>query len=635
MEINYTRNIGMVDIIPTCPLWESQREGENPITQFLPLTKSEMEIQGCTELDFIMVSGDAYVDHPSFGTAIISRYLESRGYRVGIIPQPSWKDTQDFERLGKPRLAFLVTAGNLDSMVNHYTVAKKKRVSDDYSPGGKTGYRPDRATIVYCKRLREVFGDVPIILGGIEASLRRFAHYDYWENCIRASLLIDSGADLIVYGMGERVIGEIAEALEGGLKIGDIIYINGTVFKTRDLNRAYQPVMLPSYQEILSSKEQFARSFMIQYQNCDAIRGKTLVEPHDELFIVQNPPSLPLTQAEMDEIYSFPYVRTYHPQYEKMGGVPAIKEVRFSITSHRGCFGGCSFCSLSFHQGRVIQARSHESILAEVETLTHLPDFKGYIHDVGGPTANFYHPACDRQRDHGVCDNRQCLYPTPCKNLIADHTDYLELLRKIRQVPGVKKVFIRSGIRFDYLLSDHTTNFFEELCIHHISGQLKVAPEHISEPVLQKMGKPGKEVYNQFVKKYVEINKKHHLNQYLVPYFMSSHPGSDLKAAIELAEYIRDMGYNPEQVQDFYPTPGTLSTCMYSTGLDPRTMQPVSVSKSPHEKALQRALIQYRRPKNYQLVKEALHKAGRTDLIGYGKKCLIRPKREKVNTDKM
>jgi uncharacterized radical SAM protein YgiQ len=593
---------------------------------FLPTTKSEMKTRGWDELDFILVSGDAYVDHPSFGTAIISRYLESRGYRIGILPQPRWQDARDFTSLGKPRLAFLVTAGNLDSMVNHYTVAKRKRTKDDYSPAGKTGFRPDRATIVYSQKIREVYGDIPIILGGIEASLRRLAHYDYWENRLRPSLLLDSGADLIVYGMGEKAIGEIADALQGGLDIKDIIYVNGTVFKTNNLQYAYQPIILPSYQEIKVSKEKFAESYTIQYQNYNAFQGKVLVEPNDSFYVVQNPPSMPLTQKEIDEIYSFPYLRTYHPGYEKLGGIPAIKEVRFSVTSHRGCFGGCSFCSLSSHQGKIIQSRSQESILKEVEELTHLPDFKGYIHDVGGPTANFFHPACQKQLDQGTCEKRQCLFPRPCSQLNSDHHDFLELLRKIRQIPGIKKVFIRSGIRFDYLLADQNDTFFEELCIHHVSGQLKVAPEHVSNEVLEKMGKPGKEVYQQFVKKYFEINKKHHLKHYLVPYFMSSHPGSDLKTAIELAEYVRDMGYNPEQVQDFYPTPGTLSTAMYYTELDPRTMKKVYVPKTPHEKALQRALIQYRRPENHRLVKEALLKAGRSDLIGYGKKCLIRPK---------
>ncbi|MBP8933672.1 MAG: YgiQ family radical SAM protein [Candidatus Atribacteria bacterium] len=590
---------------------------------FLPTNKSEMKYRGWDELDFILVSGDAYVDHPSFGTAIISRYLESRGYRVGILPQPRWQDSRDFTKLGRPSLAFLVTAGNLDSMVNHYTVAKRKRQKDEYSPGGKIGFRPDRATIIYSQKIRETYGDIPIILGGIEASLRRLAHYDYWENRVRPSLLVDSGADLIIYGMGERAIGEVADALQGGLNIKDIIYVNGTVFKTSNLQQAYQPIVLPSYQEVKISKKKFAESFFIQYQNNDSFQGKTLVEPTNNLFIVQNPPAIPLSQKEIDEIYSFPYMRNYHPYYENLGGVPAIKEVRFSITSHRGCFGGCNFCSLSFHQGRVIQSRSQESILKEIEELIHLPDFKGYIHDVGGPTANFYHLACLKQVERGPCSKRQCLFPHPCHNLNANHSDFLELLRKIRQIPEVRKVFIRSGIRYDYLLADQNDDFFEELCIYHVSGQLKVAPEHVSNEVLEKMGKPGKEVYTQFVKKYFEINKKHHLKHYLVPYYMSSHPGSNLKAAIELAEYVRDMGYNPEQVQDFYPTPGTLSTVMYYTELDPRNLKKVYVPKSPHEKAMQRALIQYRRPENYSLVREALLKAGRSDLIGYGKKCLI------------
>ncbi|MCX6089158.1 MAG: YgiQ family radical SAM protein [Candidatus Atribacteria bacterium] len=595
---------------------------------FLPISYADMKERGWEELDFVLITGDAYVDHPSFGAAVISRFLESRGYRIGIIAQPRWDTVHDFTRMGKPRLAVLITAGNIDSMVNHYTAAKRWRRDDVYSPGGRAKLRPDRATIVYSHRVREAFGDIPIILGGLEASLRRMSHYDYWDNAIRPSLLVDSGADLIVYGMGEHQIIEVAEALEGGLPIRDIIYINGTVFPTSDLSRAYQPILLPQYQEMVSSREKFAQSFLVQYQNTDARNGKTLVEPYDDRYVVQNPPALPLSRDEMDQIYSLPYMRTYHPRYEKEGGVPAIKEVRFSIVTHRGCFGGCNFCSLSFHQGRVVQSRSHSSVINEAEQLIREPDFKGYIHDVGGPTANFLHPACKMQLTRGACKTKQCLFPSPCRHLFIDHSDFLSLLRTLRKLPGVKKVFVRSGIRYDYLLYDNNEEFFEEFCRYHISGQLKVAPEHVSEKVLKMMGKSPRELYDRFVKKYFEMNQHLGLKQYLVPYLISSHPGSDLSAAIQLAEYVRDMDFNPEQVQDFYPTPGTFSTCMYYTGLDPRTMEKVYIPGTPHEKAMQRALIQYRDPQNYDLVHEALIQAGRRDLIGTGKKCLIRPRKK-------
>lgn len=596
------------------------------MTNFLPVNKEDMKERGWEQLDFILVSGDAYVDHPSFGTAVIGRVLESRGYKVGIIAQPEWENNEAFKVLGKPKLGFLITSGNIDSMVNHYTAAKKKRSDDLYSPGGKGGYRPDRATIVYSTKVKELYSDVPIILGGLEASLRRFAHYDYWSNKVRRSILLDSKADLIVYGMGERQIIEIAEALESGIPAKEITFIKGTVYKTKDKDRAYEALFLPRYDEILESKKKYAESFMLQYNNMDSIVGKPLVESYKNYYVVQNPPPEPMPQMELDDVYALPYMRTYHPIYEGMGGIPAIKEVKFSLISNRGCFGNCSFCAITFHQGRVVQPRSHRSILAEAKQIVWDPEFKGYIHDVGGPTANFRHAACEKQVKHGVCVDRQCLYPKPCKQLKIDHKDYLKLLRNLRQLPNVKKVFIRSGLRYDYLIHDNNDEFFKELVQHHISGQLKVAPEHVSPKVLEKMGKPQREVYDKFTKKYHKLNEDLGMKQFLVPYLMSSHPGSDLKEAIELAEYLRDLGHMPEQVQDFYPTPGTLSTCMYHTELDPRTMEPVYVPKSGHEKAMQRALIQYRKPQNYNLVYEALMKAGRDDLIGFDKRCLIRPR---------
>ena len=592
---------------------------------FLPISKEDMKEAGIEQLDFVYICGDAYVDHPSFGHAIISRILEAHGYKVGIIAQPDWKDRESINRLGEPRLGFLVSAGNMDSMVNHYSVSKKRRTTDAFTPGGVMGKRPDYATIVYCNLIRQTYKHKPIIIGGIEASLRRLAHYDYWSNKLKRSILLDSGADLISYGMGEHSIVEIADALDSGLDIKDITFIDGTVYKTRDHESIYDAIELPHFEALKADKLEYAKSFYIQYSNTDPFSGKRLFETYDEkLFVVQNPPAKPLTQSEMDSVYALPYMRDYHPSYKELGGVPAIEEVKFSLISNRGCFGACSFCALTFHQGRIIQARSHESLIDEAKLLTQEPDFKGYIHDVGGPTANFRFPACEKQLSKGACGGRQCLYPTPCKNMNADHSDYVALLRKLRKLPGVKKVFVRSGIRFDYLLADKKDTFFRELVQYHISGQLKVAPEHVSDAVLARMGKPKNAVYNQFVEKYFALNRQYGMNQYLVPYLMSSHPGSTLKEAVELAEYIRDMGYNPEQVQDFYPTPSTLSTVMYCTGLDPRTMERVYVPTDPHEKAMQRALIQYRDPKNYALVREALVKAHREDLIGSGAKCLIR-----------
>ena len=595
-------------------------------TDFLPVSRKDMEERGIEQLDFVYVIGDAYVDHPSFGHAIISRLLEAHGFRVGIISQPDWKDEKSISILGKPRLGFLVSAGNMDSMVNHYTVSRKRRQKDAYTPGGVMGKRPDNATIVYCNLIRSI-SKKPIIIGGIEASLRRLAHYDYWSGKMKRSILLDSQADLLSYGMGERSIVEIADALNSGIDIRDITFIDGTVYRAESLASVYDEVMLPSYKELTADKKEYAKSFYTQYCNTDAFSGRRLVEPYGEhLYVVQNPAARPLSEEEMDDVYALPYMRNYHPSYEAAGGIPAITEVKFSLISNRGCFGGCSFCALTFHQGRIVQTRSHESIVNEAELLTKEPDFKGYIHDVGGPTANFRHPSCEKQMKAGVCPEKQCLFPKPCRNLNADHSDYISLLKKLREIPKVKKVFIRSGIRFDYLLADPGHAFLKELCEYHVSGQLKVAPEHISDNVLKRMGKPENSVYRRFMKEYEKMNEKLGKKQYLVPYLMSSHPGSTLTEAVELAEYLRDLGYMPEQVQDFYPTPSTLSTCMYYTGYDPRTMEKVYVPTNPHEKAMQRALIQYRNPKNYELVAEALKAAGRTDLIGFDKKCLIRPR---------
>ena len=592
--------------------------------EFLPITRKEMEDRGISQPDFVYVIGDAYVDHPSFGHAIISRILENHGYSVCIISQPDWKNPKSIDVFGRPRLGFLVSGGNMDSMVNHYSVTHHRRKTDSFTPGGIMGKRPDYATIVYCNLIRQTYKDVPILIGGIEASLRRLGHYDYWSNTMKRSILLDSQADLLMYGMGEKSIVEIAEALNAGMDVQDITYIDGTVFKTKELDESLPTIVLPSFEEIQKNKQTYAESFKLQYGNCDPFTAKRLAERYGKEYVVQNPPQKPLTTEEMDAVYALPYNRAYHPSYEKLGGVPAIEEVKFSLVSNRGCFGACSFCALTFHQGRIVQVRSHESILAEAEQMVRDPAFKGYIHDVGGPTANFRHPACEKQLTKGACGGRQCLYPTPCKNMNADHSDYVSLLRQLRKIPGVKKVFVRSGIRFDYLLADKKDTFIRELVQYHISGQLKVAPEHVSDAVLCRMGKPRNAVYNQFVSKYFALNKQYNMNQFLVPYLMSSHPGSTMKEAVELAEYIRDMGYNPEQVQDFYPTPSTLSTVMYYTGLDPRTMEKVYVPTDPHEKAMQRALIQYRNPKNYYLVREALIAAHREDLIGSGPKCLIR-----------
>ena len=597
---------------------------------FLPISRQDMEERGWEQCDFVYVIGDAYVDHPTFGHAIISRVLESRGYKVGIISQPDWKDSRSVCALGEPRLGFLVMAGNMDSMVNHYSVSKRRRTTDAFSPGGVMGRRPDYATTVYCNLIRRSYPHKPIVIGGVEASLRRLAHYDYWSDKMKRSMLLDSQADLLLYGMGERSIVEVADALASGIDIGSITWIPGSVYASRELPDDGLPqIVLPDYASLLQDKINYAKSFYLQYCNTDPFSARRLVEPYGEHeFVVQNPPQKPLTQMEMDDVYDLPYMRTYHPSYESAGGVPAIAEVKFSLQSNRGCFGACSFCAITFHQGRIVQTRSHESILAEAEKITQDPEFKGYIHDVGGPTANFRHPACEKQLEHGACPNRQCLFPTPCKNMTVDHADYLALLRKLRQVKGVKKVFIRSGIRFDYLLADPDDSFFRELVEHHVSGQLKVAPEHISDTVLDLMGKPRNSVYRKFIAKYKQINEETGKNQFLVPYLMSSHPGSTLKEAIALAEYLRDLGYMPEQVQDFYPTPSTISTVMFYTGIDPRTMKRVYVPTNPHEKAMQRALIQYRDPKNYDLVREALQLAGREDLIGFGPKCLIRPRKD-------
>ncbi|MDP4090622.1 MAG: YgiQ family radical SAM protein [Bacillota bacterium] len=590
---------------------------------FLPVCKEDLEKAGIQQLDFIVVSGDAYVDHPSFGAAVIGRVLEAQGFTVGIIAQPDWKSTEDFKRLGIPSKGFLVTSGNIDSMVNHYTAAKRRRHDDLYSPGGKSGYRPDRALIVYCNKIKEAYKDVPIIVGGIEASLRRFAHYDYWDDSVRRSILMDTRADLLVFGMGEKIIVQIADMIRYGGDIKTLTGIRGTAYITKNIDGLRDYVTLPSFEDVSADKKAYGESFRLEADEQDPVRGKGLIQRHGTEYVVQNPPQVSLSVEEMDEYYNIPYVREYHPMYEKLGGIPALQEVKFSITSHRGCYGSCSFCALTFHQGRIIQNRSAESVIEEAKILTTSKDFKGYIHDVGGPTANFRHRACKIQEERGACKNRQCMFPGPCKNLTVDHREYLELLRKVRKLPGVKKVFVRSGIRYDYLLYDKNEEFFKELCEFHISGQLKVAPEHISDRVLKQMGKPSREVYDRFAKKYFDINKKLGKKQFLVPYLMSSHPGSDLNAAIELALYIKEMGYTPEQVQDFYPTPGSLSTTIYYTGFNPFTGEKVYVPKSQHEKDMQRALLQYRLPENYRLVREALLKAERSDLIGRGSRCLI------------
>ncbi|MGB4440378.1 MAG: YgiQ family radical SAM protein [Sedimentibacter sp.] len=593
---------------------------------FLPVNIDDMKKKGWDQCDFVFVTGDAYVDHSSFGAAILSRLLERYGYKVGIIAQPDWKDASSFKILGEPRLGFLVNSGNIDSMVNHYTTFKKKRSTDSYSPGGKANLRPDRAVTVYSNKIREAYKHIPIIIGGIEASLRRLSHYDYWSDSVRRSVLLDSGADLLVYGMGEKAIIQIAEALDSGLPIEEFTFINGTVYKTKDQERPFEPVILPSYAEVSTSKQKYGESFKIQYQNTDSKSGKTLVEQYDTVYVVQNPPMDTLTMEELDDVYDLDYMMDYHPVYKNSGGIPALNEIKFSITSVRGCFGGCNFCSLNFHQGRVIQARSHESILSEVEKMKNDKEFKGYIHDVGGPTANFRMKACKKQEKYGACIDKECLTPQKCKNLQIDHKDYLELLRKIRKVEGIKKVFIRSGIRYDYAIYDNNDDFIEELCKYHVSGQLRTAPEHVSESVLKLMGKPSITTYNKFVKKFNETSKKINKEQYIVPYFISSHPGSRLRDAIELAEYIKEMGHIPEQVQDFYPTPGTMSTCMYYTGFNPLTGEDVYVPKDKEERQMQRALLQYNKRENYDLVLKALIKENRYDLIGFGREALIKPR---------
>ena len=608
---------------------------------FLPVTREEALERGWRELDFVLVTGDAYVDHPSFGAALIARLLESRGYRIGVIAQPDWRIPDSFRRLGRPRLAFLITSGNVDSMVNHFSSFRHRRRRDVYSAGGAAGRRPDRAVTVYAHCARQAYPGIPVVIGGLEASLRRFSHYDYWSEKVRRSILLDAKADLLVYGMGENPILEIAELLTRGVPVREITRVRGTVYRrsatangagTAGTASAQTPgnepenaVVLPAFERVREDRRAFAESFILQYENTDPFGGRRLVEPYPGAWVVQNPPAFPLGTAELDELYELPYTRDPHPMYGSEGGIPAVEEIRFSLVSARGCFGACSFCSLTFHQGRIVQGRSHESLLREARALTRRSDFKGYIHDVGGPTANFRRAACPRQERHGACRDRQCLHPSICRNLVVDHSDYLELLRKLRALPKVKKVFIRSGIRYDYLLADADETFFVELCRHHVSGQLKVAPEHVSPRVLRLMGKPERGVFERFAERFAAINRRLGKEQYLVPYLISAHPGAELKDAVELAEFLRDNRLQPEQVQDFYPTPGTLSTCMYHTGLDPRNGEPVYSAKGLHERALQRSLVQYRLPQNRSLVREALRKAGRSDLIGFSPKCLVRP----------
>ena len=603
--------------------WRPGRE------KFLPVIRADMEARGWDQCDFVYICGDAYVDHPSFGMAIITRVLEAHGYRVGIICQPDWRDPASIQVLGEPRLGFLVSAGNMDSMVNHYSVTKHRRHTDAYTPGGVAGARPNHAVAVYGNLIRRVYKNTPLIIGGIEASLRRLAHYDYWSDKLKRSILLDSGADLLIYGMGEHAVVQIADALDAGLPVDQITYVDGTVYRTSGegaLDQVFDYELLPSWDELEADRLAYARSFNVQYRNMDPITAKRLVEPYPNgVYVVQNPPSTILTEAEMDEVYELPYARDWHPDYDASGGVPAFSEVKFSISSNRGCFGECSFCALTFHQGRVLQTRSHDSIVREARELTRDPEFKGYINDVGGPTANFFRTACDKQLKHGVCQNRRCLWPTVCRNMVVDESGYTALLRDLRHLPGVKKVFVRSGIRFDYTMADASDEFLRELLQHHVSGQLRLAPEHVSDAVLSVMGKPSRSVYDAFCRRFDALNREYGLEQYVVPYLISSHPGSTMKEAVELACAVRDMGYMPEQVQDFYPTPSTMSTCMYYTGVDPRTMKPIYVAHDPHEKAMQRALIQYRKPENYKLVREALEKAGRQDLIGFDKKCLIKP----------
>ena len=602
-----------------------------PINSIPPLSAQECKARGFDGLDFVYISGDAYIDHPSFGTAIIARVLQSRGFSVGILAQPDWHSVDAFRALGKPRLAFLVSAGNLDSMVDHYTAAKKRRSDDAYTPGGKAGKRPDRAVIVYANRCREAYPHVPVLIGGIEASLRRFAHYDYWDDRVRHSILYDAGADLLMYGMGERSIVEIAERLDAGVPVHEIRDVAGTCFRVNDAAEVPDAILLPSYTEVTADRRKYAEAFAMQFEEQDAIRGKRLMQPHEKGFLVQNPPQPPLSEAEMDAVYALPFTRRPHPSYREP--IPAIDEVKFSITSCRGCFGGCNFCALTFHQGRVISARSHDSILKEAEKMTRDPDFRGYIHDVGGPTANFRKPACQKQLRSGVCKNRSCIGYERCPNLEVSHADYVSLLKKLRALPGVKKVFIRSGVRFDYVLYDKSDAFLRELCAHHISGQLKIAPEHIADRTLYYMNKTPHELYEQFISRYERMNAQLGKKQYIVPYLMSSHPGCTLEDAIALAEYLKKIGHRPQQVQDFYPTPGTVSTCMYYTGLDPRTMRPVYVPRKPEEKAMQRALMQFFLPSNFNTVRKALRQAHREDLIGTDKYALVPPERMRQMRD--
>ncbi|MBR2861414.1 MAG: YgiQ family radical SAM protein [Clostridia bacterium] len=601
--------------------------------KFLPVTMKQCEELGWDRPDFVYVLGDAYVDHPSFGPAIISRILEKNGYKVAILPQPDWKNINEFKRFGRPKYAFLVCSGNIDPMVNHYTAAHKRRSTDAYSPGGKIGMRPDRADIVYCNCIRQAYKNMPIIIGGVEASLRRFAHYDCWDNKVRASILVDSGADLLLYGMGERSIVEVADALAGGIPIKEITYVNGSAYLTENPENVFNGKIIDSFEDVKTDKDAYCRAFMEQYREQNHVSGKTLIQKHGKSFVAVNPPSSPLSQREMDEVYALPYTRLPHPMYDTMGGIPAIKEIEFSITANRGCAGACSFCAITFHQGRVLQSRSEESIIEEAKLLTELKGFKGYIHDVGGPTANFYAHGCKTQKEKGACKERQCLYPSICPQFKPDHKQYMELLDKLRKLPKVKKVFVRSGLRFDCMLADkkYGQQFLRELCQYHVSGQLKVAPEHISDKVLRLMGKPGEQVYNEFCDKYKQMNAKLGKEQYLVPYLISGHPGSDLKEAVKLAEYLHKHKINPEQVQEFYPTPGTLATCMFYTEKDPRTNEKIYVAKDISEKIMQRALLQYKKPENYETVKKALIKAGRQDLIGFGPQCLIKPREIKNN----
>ena len=595
---------------------------------FLPVSRTDMIQRGWDELDFLFVSGDAYVDHPSFGPAIITRLLEKAGFRVGVIAQPNWRDTSDFKAMGRPRLAVLISAGNMDSMLNKLTAAKKIRSSDAYSPGGEAGRRPDRATIVYANRVRECWPDIPVVIGGIEASLRRLSHYDYWSDSVRRSILVDSRADLLIYGMGELQILEIARQLDNGIPVSEIRNVRGTCYLTGSLSDAPADALeVPSHEQVSASKTDYAAAVKVEYLEQDPLRGHPIIQKHGDRFLVQLSPALPLDMREMDRIYSLPYERTWHPNYDEAGGVPAIAEVQFSITSHRGCFGACSFCAIGSHQGRIIQQRSHKSIIQEALLLTRLPNFKGYIHDVGGPTANFRHPACAKQLKVGACRDRQCLYPKPCPHLDTDHSDYLQLLRELRVLPGIKKVFIRSGIRYDYLMAGKYQAFLSDLCEHHVSGQLKVAPEHVAGPVMEAMQKSGKDVFLKFLAAFRRENKRLGKEQYLVPYLMCSHPGSSLPEAIELAEFLQEIGYHPEQVQEFIPTPGSLSTAMYYTGLNPLTGREIFVPKTTEQRQMQRALLQYRNPKNRRIVLQALRKAGRNDLVGYAPSCLLRPDR--------